>query len=177
MLAPTPQLVDKKSPQEDREDRVAVVAALPAGALAALFASYGLRLLWVADGETIPGSYWGEREAGLIADALYVRADTPVHSALHEACHWLLATPDRRANMHTNAGGCDTEENAVCYLQCLLAQQLAGYSQARCWQDMDDWGYSFILGSAAAWFHGDSDDAIAFLQARGWLPGVAAVKD
>ena len=143
--------------------------ALPEGALQTLLALHGLALAPVADGAEIPGSYWGESEAGLIGSRLYVRADTPVHSALHEACHWLLADAARRAAMHTNAGGSDTEENAVCYLQCLLAEKLDGYSQARCFADMDAWGYSFILGSAAAWFAGDSDDARALLRQRGWL--------
>ena len=144
-------------------------AALPPLSLTALLGPHGLRIHRVEAGTAIPGSYWGDSEAGLIGNGLYVRDDTPVHSALHEACHWLLADEARRLDMHTNAGGSDTEENAVCYLQCLLAEQLAGYSQARCLADMDAWGYSFILGSAAAWFAGDSDDAQQFLQARGWL--------
>lgn len=142
---------------------------LPAGALTALLMPLGLRLQDVAAEAAIPGSYWGDSEAGLIGNTLYLRGDTPVHSALHEACHWLLADELRRAALHTNAGGSDTEENAVCYLQCLLADRLDGYSQAQCFADMDAWGYSFILGSAKAWFAGDSDDARAFLQARGWL--------
>lgn len=142
---------------------------LPEGALAALLTPLGLRLQDVAAEAAIPGSYWGDSEAGLIGNTLYLRSDTPVHSALHEACHWLLADEARRAALHTNAGGSDTEENAVCYLQCLLAARLSGYSQAQCFADMDAWGYTFILGSAAAWFAGDSDDAQAFLQARGWL--------
>ena len=149
------------------------VTALPEGSLAALFAPHGLQLAWVAENEEIPGSYWGESEAGLVGSTLYVRPDTPVHSALHEGCHWLLATPERRTNLHTNAGGCDTEENAVCYLQCLLADRLAGYSQARCFADMDAWGYTFILGSAAAWFAGDSDDAVKFLRECAWLASQA----
>jgi len=144
-------------------------AALPAGALDALLTPLGLRIHPVAQDAAIPGSYWGDSEAGLIGNGLYLRGDTPVHSALHEACHWLLADAERRATLHTNAGGTDTEENAVCYLQCLLADKLIGYSQARCFADMDAWGYSFILGSAAAWFAGDSDDAQQFLRARGWL--------
>jgi hypothetical protein len=32
-----------------------------------LLARYGLELVRVADGEPIPGSFWGESEAGLIA--------------------------------------------------------------------------------------------------------------
>lgn len=142
---------------------------LPEGALAALLMPLGLQLQSVAAADAIPGSYWGDSEAGLIGNTLHLRGDTPVHSALHEACHWLLADEARRANLHTNAGGTDTEENAVCYLQCLLAERLDGYSRAQCFADMDAWGYTFILGSAAAWFAGDSNDAQDFLRARGWL--------
>lgn len=133
-------------------------------ALRALYEPLGLAVVEVAPGETIPGSYWGECEAGLIGDALYLRADTPVHSALHEGCHWLCADHQRRAQLHTDAGGDDIEENAVCYLQCLLAEHLAGYSRARCFADMDAWGYHFMLGSAQAWFERDAQDAIARLQ-------------
>ena len=144
-------------------------SALPVGSLEALLQPLGLAMAQVDHATQIPGSYWGESEAGLIGNVLHLRADTPVHSALHEACHWLLADDARRAALHTDAGGSDAEENAVCYLQCLLAERLTGYSQARCFADMDAWGYSFILGSAAAWFVGDSDDAQRLLQARGWL--------
>ena len=143
--------------------------ALPDGALAALFEPMGLGIVWLAEADAIPGSYWGEPEAGLIGHRLYLRPDTPVHSALHEACHWLCMDEARRAALHTDAGGTDTEENAVCYLQCLLAEQLAGYSQAQVFADMDAWGYSFILGSAAAWFVGDSDDAQCWLRRVGKL--------
>ena len=153
----------------DTSRSVLPCAALPAGALSALLTPLGLVIHAVAPAAAIPGSYWGDSEAGLIGNGLYLREDTPVHSALHEACHWLLADDSRRAGLHTNAGGTDTEENAVCYLQCLLAAQLDGYSQARCFADMDAWGYYFILGSAAAWFVGDSADAQQLLQARGWL--------
>lgn len=144
-------------------------AALPPDALSSLLAPHGLVIHHVAADAAIPGSYWGDSEAGLIGNGLYLRDDTPVHSALHESCHWLLADDTRRATLHTNAGGTDTEENAVCYLQCLLADRLDGYSQARCFADMDAWGYTFILGSAAAWFAGDSDDAQQLLHERGWL--------
>jgi hypothetical protein len=129
----------------------------------------GLRLQAIAAGETIPGSYWGESEAGLIGDTLYVRPDTPVHSALHEACHWLCMDPARRANLHTDAKGSDTEEHAVCYLQCLLADQLPGYSRARVFADMDAWGYNFVLGSAQAWFERDAEDALAWLKLQGLM--------
>ncbi|MDB5988050.1 MAG: hypothetical protein JWR16_3103 [Nevskia sp.] len=143
---------------------VMLLDALPDGALERLLAGHGLLLSRQPAGSAIPGSYWGEPEAGLIGNRLYVRDDTPVHSALHEACHFLCMDDARRAQLQRDAGGSDTEENAVCYLQCLLAEQLAGYSQARMFADMDAWGYHFILGSAEAWFHRDSDDAQAWLQ-------------
>ncbi|WP_293373906.1 hypothetical protein [Nevskia sp.] len=136
---------------------------LPDGALRTLLEARGLGIEWLPRGAAIPGSYWGEPEAGLVGNRLYLRPDTPVHSALHEACHWLCMDDARKSGLHTDAGGTDTEENAVCYLQCLLADQLAGYSRERAFADMDAWGYSFILGSAAAWFVDDSEDAQAWL--------------
>jgi hypothetical protein len=124
---------------------------------------YGLTLTLVAPEEVIPGSYWGEREAGLIGSKVYARLDTPVHSVLHEAAHFICTTPERRAGLHTDAGGDEDEENAVCYLQILLADTLPMMGRERMCSDMDDWGYSFRLGSAAAWFEGDADDAHRWL--------------
>jgi len=128
-------------------------------ALHDLLAPAGLQVRAVPDGEPIPGSHWGEDEAGLIGDALYVRSDTPIHSALHEAGHWLLMTPERRARLHTDAGGTAEEENAVCLLQLLLAETVPPMTQPRMFDDMDAWGYSFREGSTRAWFAGDADDA------------------
>lgn len=134
-----------------------------------LLRPYGLGVELHPDGASIPGSYWGEPEAGLVGSVLHVRLDTPVHSALHEACHYLCMDEARRAGLHTDAGGSDTEENAVCYLQALLAPQLPGYSRERLFADMDAWGYHFILGSARAWFENDADDALQWLLARGLI--------
>ena len=53
--------------------------------VAALLARYDLRLALVDDGAPIPGSYWGEPEAGLIGNTVHARRDTPLHSLLHEA--------------------------------------------------------------------------------------------
>lgn len=131
--------------------------------LARLLAEYRIRLELVAQAAPIPGSYWGDSEAGLIADTLYVREDTPLHSALHEACHYICMDDARRAALHTDAGGDDGEENAVCYLQAVLADRLDGYDRDSLFGDMDRWGYSFRLGSAGAWFAEDADDA------RQWL--------
>jgi len=138
--------------------------------LQALLAGHGLSLEWLARDADVPGSYWGESEAGLVGDRLYVRPDTPLHSALHEACHWLCMDASRRAGLHTDAGGDDIEECAVCYLQILLADCLPGVGRARLLRDMDAWGYSFRLGSAAAWFETDAEDARAWLAARGLMP-------
>lgn len=131
--------------------------------LAILLERYGLCVEWTSAGREIPGSYWGDCEAGLISDCLWVRDDTPVHSALHEACHVICMDRERRAWLHTDAGGECLEENSVCYLQILLADELPGVGRERMWADMDAWGYSFRLGSARAWFEQDAEDA------RNWL--------
>jgi hypothetical protein len=131
-----------------------------------LLARHGLELVRVADGEPIPGSYWGEREAGLIGTRVYARADTPVHSLLHEACHLIVAPAERRATIHTDASDSQAEEDATCYLQIILADELPGAGGARQMRDMDAWGYTFRLGSARAWFEHDAEDARAWLAAR-----------
>jgi hypothetical protein len=136
--------------------------------LARLLARYGLVLREVPPGEAIPGSYWGAPEAGIVGDDVFVRPDTPVHSALHEACH-LICAGDRRAAIDTDAGGTYAEEDAVCYLQIVLAERLPGIGAGRLMADMDAWGYTFRLGSARAWFERDAEDARAWLVERGLL--------
>ncbi|MBZ0222926.1 MAG: hypothetical protein K8F35_07835 [Dokdonella sp.] len=133
----------------------------------ALLERYGLELLEVADGEIIPGSYWGECEAGVIGSRVYARADTPVHSLLHEACHLIVIPPARRATVHTDASDSQIEEDSTCCLQIVLADALPGVGRARQMADMDAWGYSFRLGSARAWFERDAEDARAWLAERG----------
>ncbi|MEQ9562998.1 MAG: hypothetical protein RLN69_10790, partial [Woeseiaceae bacterium] len=90
----------------------------------------------------------------------------PVHSLLHETCHAICMDDERRDNLHRDAGGDDLEECAVCYLQVLLADALPGVGRARIMQDMDRWGYSYRLGSTAAWFERDAGDARQWLQAN-----------
>lgn len=128
-----------------------------------LLGRYGLTLQLVAPEDVIPGSYWGEREAGLIGAKIFARLDTPLHSVLHETAHFICMTPERRAGLDTDAGGDDAEEGAVCYLQVLLAQLLPNVARERMCRDMDDWGYTFRLGSTAAWLAEDSRDS------RDWL--------
>jgi hypothetical protein len=140
-------------------------------AVALLLSRYGLDLQLLAPQEIIPGSYWGESEAGLQNSRLFARLDTPVHSVLHEASHYVCMTPERRVGLDRDAGGDDPEENAVCYLQILLADELPGVGRARLCADMDAWGYSFRLGSARDWFERDSDDARIWLAASGVIDG------
>ncbi len=130
---------------------------------------YGVHLQLVSPDEVIPGSYWGEREAGLIGSNLFARHDTPLHSVLHEGAHFICMTPERRAGLDTNAGGDDAEETAVCYLQVTLADTLPNVGRERMCKDMDEWGYSFRLGSTAAWFAQDADDARDWLISHGVL--------
>jgi len=134
--------------------------------VARLLDRFGLTLELVAAQEQISGSFWGEREAGLKGDRLYARLDTPLHSVLHETAHYVCMTPERRAGLDADAGGDDPEENAVCFLQILLADHVRLFGRARMMQDMDEWGYSFRLGSALAWFESDALDARDWLLAR-----------
>ncbi|PID48992.1 MAG: hypothetical protein CR991_09085 [Proteobacteria bacterium] len=134
-----------------------------------LLLRYGLTLECLPLHTTIPGSYWGETEAGLIGTTVYVRPDTPLHSLLHESCHLICMDQKRRAVLHTNAGGEALEENAVCYLQIVLADYLPDFGRERALLDMDRWGYSFRLGSAKRWFEEDAEDARQWLCHHGLL--------
>lgn len=134
-----------------------------------LLGKFELVLEIVADEKPINGSYWGEPEAGVVGDRVYARSDTPVHSLLHETCHVVCMTPGRRQQLKGDAGGDDIEECAVCYLQIVLADELAGAGGERLMRDMDDWGYSFRLGSTRRWFEEDAEDAEAWLRAQGLI--------
>ncbi len=132
--------------------------------LGSVLQRYDLKLERVADAVDIPGSYWGESEAGLRGAVVYARADTPAHSVLHETSHVVCMSGARRAVLDTDAGGGYDEENAVCYLQILLGCQVYGTDIARVCADMDAWGYTFRLGSAQAWFERDAGEPLAWLQ-------------
>ncbi len=145
---------------------VLTLADIGFGAARMLLARHALDLVEVEPGAEIPGSYWGDSEAGVIGSTVYARLDTPVHSLLHEACHLIVIPPARRALVHTDASDSQIEEDATCYLQIALADELPGVGRARLMADMDAWGYSFRLGSARAWFEQDAEDARAFLAER-----------
>ncbi len=143
--------------------------------VALLLSRYGMALRLAAPEQPIPGSYWGDSEAGLERSTLHARLDTPLHSVLHEACHYICMSPERRAGLLRDAGGDDPEESAVCYLQILLADHIRAAGRDRLMQDMDAWGYSFRLGSTRAWFETDAGDARAWLMAEGLIDDTEAV--
>ena len=145
---------------------------IEATGLAGLLGRYGMELEWVEDGAEIPGSFWGDSEAGLIANRLLVRRDTPLHSAMHEACHYICMDQQRRDGLHTDAGGGYDEENGVNYIQILLSDYIPECGRSRMFVDMDEWGYSYRLGSAQAWFDKDAEDARLWLLNYGLIDEV-----
>ncbi len=153
----------------DSDPAVLRLRDVDAQQVTALLQRFGLSLKPVATGQTIPGSFWGDDEAGLIGAALFARSDTPLHSILHEACHWITCTAQRRAVLHTDAADTQDEENATCYLQILLSDYIPSFGRARGLNDMDAWGYSFRLGSAARWFRDDASAEREWLQRFGLI--------
>jgi hypothetical protein len=158
-----------RAPPAGTGEDVLRVQDIDRAALTQLLKRFGLKLTLVPAAQAIPGSYWGESEAGLKQERLFARPDTPVHSVLHESSHFICMSPQRRAALERDAGGDDLEEAAVCYLQILLAAELPGVGCARLMRDMDRWGYSFRLGSTRAWFAEDAADARTWLARQGIL--------
>lgn len=153
-----------QEPSNDQD--VLRLADVDKHAVPALLSKYGVNLIPVPQDEDIPGSFWGDEEAGLIGSDLLVRPDTPLHSILHETCHYICMDQGRREGLDTDAGGDYDEENAVCFLQILLSDHIDGFDRARMLKDMDTWGYTFRFGSAQAWFERDAEDARAWLLKR-----------
>lgn len=127
-------------------------------------------LVVLDDKQTITGSFWGEPEAGIVRCNVYVRPGTPMHSLLHETCHVICMTRERRLQLNGDAGSDDLEEASVCYLQILLADQFNEVGRDKIMRDMDDWGYSFRVSNTASWFECDAEDA------RQWLVGHGLIK-
>ena len=148
--------------------RVADTGAEP---IVALLRKYGLQLQMTADQESIPGSFWGEPEAGIIGKSVFVRGDTPIHSVLHETCHLICTSGERRDTLHGNAGSDDLEESAVCFLQIVLSDWVPDFGRERMMRDMDAWGYSFRYGSSTVWFSEDAADARSWLVSHGIIDG------
>jgi len=143
------------------------LGAIDPAPLRELLARFDLELTPCWATESIPASYWGDEEAGLRSNRLYARDDTPLHSILHEASHFICMDDKRRQDLDTDAGSDEAEENAVCYLQVLLADELACLGRERMFADMDSWGYSFRLGASRNWFEQDAEDALDWLIEQG----------
>lgn len=156
--------------------RVLRLAEFDGRALAELLARFGLALETLAPEAAIAGSFWGDEEAGLKGNTLFARADTPLHSILHESGHYVCMDSARRRRLDTNAGGDHDEENAVCYWQIAVTDYLPGISRRRMCADMDAWGYTFRLGSAAAWFDHDAEDARAWLSRHGLIDASGSIR-
>ncbi|MSR16030.1 MAG: hypothetical protein EXR86_16070 [Gammaproteobacteria bacterium] len=151
---------------ESEVARLGVLERPRARALQEVLAPWKLQILYVGEDADIPFSFWGAPEAGLRTATLYVRADTPINSVLHEASHFRCMDATRRESLDTDAGGDDLEECAVCYLSVLIASLIPDYGLSSMLHDMDIWGYSFRLGSARAWFEQDAEDAVTWLRER-----------
>ena len=81
-----------------------LISDLSFDSVAALLGRYGLSVELIPNEQTINGSYWGEPEAGLMGDRVFVRSNTPVHSVLHETCHIVCMSPQRRLSFAGPAG-------------------------------------------------------------------------
>jgi hypothetical protein len=151
-----------------------LISTVDRTAVTRLLLRFDLNLRLVTDGMPIPGSYWGDSEAGLRGQTLFARLDTPLHSVLHEGAHYICMTPERRTGLDRDAGGDDAEEGAVCYLQIVLAEALQ-IARERICTDMDSWGYSFRLGSTLRWLQQDADDSYRWLQRHAILDSAGAI--
>ena len=151
------------------DDAVLCVADQDLEEVRAVLDRYDIELKLTPPGEAITGSFWGEPEAGIVRNCIYVRGDTPIHSVLHESAHIICMTTSRRELLHRDAGGNDLEESGVCYLQIVLADYINNVGRDRLMQDMDTWGYSFRLGSTKRWFDTDAADAREWLEANSLL--------
>jgi hypothetical protein len=164
-----------EQPQARGTTQVLSLAEADRTSVVQLLLGFGLELRMLEPGAQIPGSYWGGSEAGLQGGTLLARPDTPVHSVLHEAAHFICMSPERRVGLERDAGGDEAEENAVCYLQILLAAAVRGFGCERACRDLDEWGYSFRLGSARTWFEQDATDARDWLRSAGIIDLDAAL--
>ena len=71
-----------------------------------------------------------------------------------------------RLQLNKDAKSDNAEESAVCYLQILLADSLQNIERSLLMKDMDDWVYSFRLGSTEEWFKNDANDSLEWLKRK-----------
>ena len=127
---------------------------------------FNFNLEIIINSQEIPASYWGDPEAGLIGKTIFVKSITPLHSFLHEFSHLVCMPEELRLQLNKDAKSDNAEESAVCYLQILLADSLQNIERSLLMKDMDDWGYSFRLGSTEEWFKNDANDSLEWLKRK-----------
>ena len=92
-----------------------LISDLSFDSVAVLLGKYKLSIELIPGDQTINGSFWGEPEAGVVGNRVFVRGDTPVHSLLHETCHIVCMTPERRQKLKGDAGGDDlVKQGMIC---------------------------------------------------------------
>lgn len=75
--------------------------------LTELIACYQIELCLTPKDLPAPGSFCGGEEAGLVGKPLYLRTDTPIHSVLHQVCHYICMDSKRRLSLNADAGSDD----------------------------------------------------------------------
>ena len=104
----------------------------------------------------------------MIGATVYARADTPVHSLLHEAGHLIVLPPERRAARayRRHRFGRRRRRGLRAAGRC-SATRCRASAATRVLADMDAWGYTFRLGSARAYVEHDAADAWRWLREHG----------
>ncbi len=98
----------------------------------ALLARYGLALECVADGAAIPGSYWGEPEAGADRhDGVRARRHAGAFAAARSRAPDRAAARKARDDPHRRHPIRSAEEDATCYCRSLLGDALPGVGRER----------------------------------------------
>ena len=74
-----------------------------------LVSKFDLKLKIIIKSQKIPGSYWGDPEAGLIGKTIFVKNNTPLHSFLHEFSHLICMSEELRLKVIRDAKSYDAE--------------------------------------------------------------------
>jgi len=123
-----------------RDESVLSCSDIAADVADRLLGRYGIAVERVAAGTPITGSFWGEPEAGIVGQQVFVRPDTPVHSLLHEVCHIICMTPS--AGIYLTAMPAATIWKSLLYVTCrsflqTICRALAGNGLCRTWMPGD----------------------------------------